>query len=778
MVFSGFSFSTIVDAKTKAKKESYEWGRAKVVGGGFIPGIVFNETEEDLIYTRTDIGGAYRWDPDTNSWIQLMDFVSFDEWNLAGVDSLATDPVDPDRVYVAAGTYTNDWTTMNGAILRSQDRGDTWERTDLPFKVGGNMPGRSMGERLSIDPNDNSILYFGARGGHGLWRSTNYGETWEQVESFPATGNYLDYYGGEIGVVWITFDPNSGSKGEATQTIYAGVADTEKSIYRSLDGGQSWEALPGQPQQGYLPHHGILAVNGELVISYNENEGPYDGGQGGAVWKYNTNTGEWTDISPVQGEPYGGLAVDAKNPDVLMVATMNLWWPDDQIYRSTDGGQTWKPFWTLDWGEDLPRKNHFTIDYSVAPWLDWGQKGNAIEAQTGAEIQPKLGWMIGDLNIDPHNSDRIMYGTGATLYGSNNVTALDDEGGTVNLSVMAEGIEETAILGLISPPSGAPLLSAMGDIGGFRHEDVTKAPEMITNPYNGNSPDIDYAENNPNIVVRVLNHDGNRDGTEPRIGISTDNGITWQPGSNAWEHQQGDRTNGGWIAVGADGDVLVWSPEGGSAQARPVSYSTDLGQTWIESEGIPEGAVVSSDRVNPNTFYGLKDGVFYVSTDGGATFTASAAEGLPSLTTSKFKAVPGKEGHIWIAAAADNRDAESEYGLWRSTDFGSTFSKVDRVEEAATIGFGKVAPKSDYMALYSYARINGVMGIFRSDDEGKTWIRINDDDHQFGAANRTITGDPNKYGRVYVGTNGFGIVIGDISATKSKKKKDILKPKS
>ena len=62
------------------------------------------------------------------------------------------------------------------------------------------------------------------------------------------------------------------------------------------------------------------------------------------------------------------------------------------------------------------------------------------------------------MQIDPLNSDRMMYGTGATLYGTNSMTALDrDE--NVNISVFAKGIEETAVLGLISPPSGAPLLS-------------------------------------------------------------------------------------------------------------------------------------------------------------------------------------------------------------------------------------------------------------------------------------------------------------------------------
>ena len=90
-------------------------------------------------------------------------------------------------------------------------------------------------------------------------------------------------------------------------------------------------------------------------------------------------------------------------------------------------------------------------------------------------VSPKLGWMIDDVEIDPFNSDRMMYGTGATLYGTNNLTAWDT-GGTVNISVMAKGIEELAILGLISPPSGAHLVSAVGDVAGFRHDDLLTPP--------------------------------------------------------------------------------------------------------------------------------------------------------------------------------------------------------------------------------------------------------------------------------------------------------------
>src|SRR5499427_2312193 len=187
LVAVGIYTSAIPDL-AYAQSPAYVWRNVAINGGGFVPGIVFNPTERNLVYARTDIGGAYRWDANANRWIPLLDWVSPENWNLTGVDSLATDPVDPNRLYILAGTYTNEWTSMNGAILRSTDRGNTFQRTDLPFKSGGNMPGRSMGERLAVDPNRNSIIYLGTRSGNGLWRSADFGATWAKVNSFTATG--------------------------------------------------------------------------------------------------------------------------------------------------------------------------------------------------------------------------------------------------------------------------------------------------------------------------------------------------------------------------------------------------------------------------------------------------------------------------------------------------------------------------------------------------------------------------------------------------------------
>src|SRR5512142_1563641 len=103
---------------TKPRSEPYTWQNVQIVGGGFVDGIIFHPKEKGLRYARTDIGGAYRWNDQTRRWEPLLDWVPYRDLNLMGVESIAVDPSDPDRVYLACGTYTNS-TTPNGAILRS-----------------------------------------------------------------------------------------------------------------------------------------------------------------------------------------------------------------------------------------------------------------------------------------------------------------------------------------------------------------------------------------------------------------------------------------------------------------------------------------------------------------------------------------------------------------------------------------------------------------------------------------------------------------------------------
>src|SRR5712664_3595798 len=157
----------------------YAWDNVAIGGGGFVTGVVFNPAEPGLAYARTDIGGAYRWDAGARRWTPLMDGTAFGDYNDLGVQSIATDPVHPRRVWVAAGAYAQSW-SGDGEILRSDDEGRTWQATRLPIQLASNQDGRGMGERLVVDPNDDNVLYLGTPV-NGLWRSTDGGRTWAQV---------------------------------------------------------------------------------------------------------------------------------------------------------------------------------------------------------------------------------------------------------------------------------------------------------------------------------------------------------------------------------------------------------------------------------------------------------------------------------------------------------------------------------------------------------------------------------------------------------------------
>ena len=166
----------------------------------------------------------------TISGFRILDWVPFKDTNLMGVESIAVDPGDPNRVYLACGMYTNA-TSPNAAILRSDDRGNTFQRADVPFKMGGNEDGRGNGERLAVDPNDGRVIYFGSRQA-GLWRSTDRAVTWSRVSSFPdvteapatrpatrpAGGGFgrrrFGFFARSSGIDFVIFDPAIGRRGQ------------------------------------------------------------------------------------------------------------------------------------------------------------------------------------------------------------------------------------------------------------------------------------------------------------------------------------------------------------------------------------------------------------------------------------------------------------------------------------------------------------------------------------------------------------------------------------
>lgn len=695
----------------------WTWGNAQIVGGGYIPGIVYNPTEEGVAYVRTDMGGAYRLNAETNRWECITDCIGADDWNLNGIESVATDPVEPNRVYLACGTYSS---MGNGAIFVSDDYGSNWVKVDLPFGLGGNEVGRGAGERLAVDPNDNSIIYFGTRS-NGLYRSTDYGMTWEEVTSFPTKGTYSSD-GYPLGLTFVAFDKSSSESGKATQTIFVGAAvGSEDNVYRSDDGGETWSVIKGsnphtEEHQYQYPQEGKVS-GGSLYVTYANGSFPNMVSKG-SVFKIDIGTNEVKDITP--GDyAYCGLDV---HEDMVVVSTVCCWVPEDNIFVSYDGGDSWNGFWDIG-----TKDKNYTLDLTEAPWLSW-------------HGQEKLGWWTSAVAINPFDTEELLYGTGATIYGTNDLSNVKN--GSMTISVRAMGIEECAIFDIIAPSddSGPEIYSTMGDVYGFAHYDVNTAPQEHFGDFTATG--IAVADDAAQYVVRATEQSD----TMPVL-YSTDYGKTWIDVATLPEDVSS--LKGGQVAMACDGSSFIWVP---GITGSNAYVTDDLGETWTMCEGMPGGAKIVADGVNPQCYYASYGGDFYASEDGGKTFSY-----VCSTLVSNFEMIPCNdvEGEIWFAAGA---------GVFK-VDMKNKQAPVNvasGLSDVYAMGLGKAAEGQSHMAIYVIgATEEEGWGVYQSVDEGATWKKLNDDTERWGNVNNKITGDPKVYGRCYISTNGRGIIMGN-----------------
>jgi hypothetical protein len=297
---------------------------------------------------------------------------------------------------------------------------------------------------------------------------------------------------------------------------------------------------------------------------------------------------------------------------------------------------------------------------------------------------------------------------------------------------------------------------------------------MFTRPVFTNCDALYSADLNPKIVVRE-----GRTNAGTQIGFSEDGGHTWRPisappaaattGPTARAGRAG-RGGGGRGGGGQGGGTLLLSADGSTIVFGGASYqySTNQGATWTPLKGLPANVRLVADRVNPKKFYAIDAATsqVFTSTDGAATFALSPSQGLSGGGAgpgggrgggTRLCATLGVEGDLWIAGGRS---------LLHSTDGGKTFAPLAKAPTVLAgglcFGFGKAPPGKTYPALFAAGALDGTTAVYRSDDAGESWLRINDNQHQYGTRFRCLCGDPRVFGRVYVGTDGRGIVYGDI----------------
>jgi hypothetical protein len=655
-------------------------------------------------------------------------------------------------VYAYCGiNYFNNGRTF---VLRSTNYGTDWTVIDVTaqFKAHGNGNGRGNGERLQVDPNNSSTLYVGTRD-NGLFKSTNSGTTWARLPGLPVTttpnGNGLNF---------VVLDPTS-AVGGSTQRLFVGVSrsGSNQQLYRSDDGGATFTALNNPDlgagvtlaagDGGLMPQRAVLAA-GNLYVCYGNGPGPGFGPTAepftrGQVWKYNLAANTWTNLTPVSGAtppPFGGLSVDRNNPNRIIVSTTNIYQAQgnppvaygDHFYYTADGGTTWT---------DIVARGYRLNSEGVS----WVSNAN-------------IHWS-GCIEFDPFVPNRALVTSGNGIFVNEDVTATTGE-----WKFFVRGLEETVAQSLVSIPDG-PVVTTILDYDGFRHTDVAQyAP--IHNPRIGSTSGLDFAKLSTSKLARV----GNRNGNAAAVVLlySNDMGVTWTRTATM-------NGSGGHVALSADGNVLLHSPSNGVVAANGTNpgfpapanntftyRSTDNGATWTPATGIPTTFTSHrpvADAVNSNKFYihNTSNGTMLVSTDGGVSFATAGSVGATG-GAKLIRTIPGREGHLWVPLYGN--------GLTRSTNSGTSFTRLTNVTYCGAVGYGKAAPGAAYEALYIYGTVGGVVGVHRSNDEGATWVRVNDDAHEYGgpANGQFVMGDINQYGRVYMSTAGRGVVYGTPAA--------------
>jgi len=576
-VFIGFCFFQLFASSQSINflQEKYVWNNVAIGGGGYVTGIVAHPKEKNLIYIRTDVGGAYRWNETEKRWIQLCNGFGIDQWNLYGIESIAIDPNNADIVYMAAGKYDktslknrakSSWGWQEGEpepsdILKSTDKGKTWSSTGLHVDNTANKGiYRNAGERLVVDPNRSEVIYFGSRF-DGLWLNTKAGDrsAWKELTQFPTRGIP------GIGISFVLIDEYSKVENEPSHVIYAGVPGT--GIFLSKNRGDDWQLLAGGPLN---PMRAICLPSGVIFVTHDNGVAKFE-------------SGKWTDVTP-DGKHQVYCAIGFNPFDTNMLMTGVRKGLNSQIYLSKNGGKLWEK-----------------LSYTRSPNVPWWPKKYWASATSA-------------ILFDPLNSGRVWY---TNWYGTWRTDDIDES--SSKWVTYEQGHEEMCVFKLLSTPSGGNLFTCIADNDGNRHTSLDKYPvKSYDNPELQETTSIDFCESNPVFMARVGSWNWGKKGGG---AVSSDNGQTWEP--FATMPMDSIYCRHGRIACSASNpEVMIWLPE----KEKPF-LSENRGKTWKLIEGLPENAVQSfwsycqplaSDRVDGNTFYFYQGGRFYVSTNGGS----------------------------------------------------------------------------------------------------------------------------------------------------------------
>ena len=257
----------------------------------------------------------------------------FDGQDTGSIGALAVAPSDPNIIYVASGEGLRrpDLSTGDG-IYKSRDAGKTW--THLGLRDGEQING------LAVDPRDANRVFaavlghpYGPNAERGLYRSQDGGATWQRV-----LGN-----GPNAGAVTVVLDPRNpdivyaalwASRNGAWHFTETYQLPKNSGLYKSTDGGTTWTQL----RTGFPSEVGRIG----LSVAPSDPRRLYalvDSPNGCGVYRSSDAGASWREVNAEErvcgrGSDFAGITADPKNADEVYAANTTT-------YRSLDGGKTW-----------------------------------------------------------------------------------------------------------------------------------------------------------------------------------------------------------------------------------------------------------------------------------------------------------------------------------------------------------------------------------------------------------------------------------------------------
>jgi photosystem II stability/assembly factor-like uncharacterized protein len=623
------------------------------------------------------------------------------QWQFAGpvntggrISSLAVHPSAPNTIYAGAAS---------GGVFKSTNGGDTWT------PVFDDNESLSIGD-LAVAPSDPLTLYVGtgeANGGggsmtydgYGVYKTTDGGTSWQHV-GLETIGN----------VGRVAIDP-----ADAGRVFVAAMGDLfadtpERGIYRTLDGGQTWEQVL---------HVSDSTGGVDVVIHPTHSDTVY-----AALWER---------IRRPNKRRYGG--------------------PTTGIYRTVDGGQTWTKMTA-----GLPAGPLGRIGLSVTPadpsvvyavladvsggnlgvWksADHGATWDQVDDGSLTGLGGGFAWWFGKIFADPTDADRV-YTQGLYLRKSEN--------GGENWTDVTNGMHVDQHALWINPAN--PLHLVAGNDGGL---------------YVSTNGGLSWSEKNTLPITQFYTCEVDETAPERLYGGAQDNGTnrTLTGGLNDWMG-----------IFGGDGFVCLVDPSDPQYVYAEYQYgnfarSTDGGSSFA----ISTNGIASNDRKNWNTPYVIdphNPQVLYLGTQRlyrSVNRAASWSPVSPDLTngaggsggvifgTITSVAVSPADGQVLWAGTDDGNVQVSQNGgiSWENVAGSLPNRWVTRVvahpSEAATA----------YVTLSGYRWHEYQPHVLKTTDYGLTWQDISSNLPE--APVNDLIADPGQSGRLYAATD-IGVYV-------------------